>query len=78
MTMLRHHKLRSQLEAFVDGELVRDEAELVRAHLRLCWGCSGEVQTLRLLKAALVRPSHAVASLPVARLRRFAKLLTLH
>jgi anti-sigma factor RsiW len=55
MTMLRHHRLRSLLGAFVDGELDTGAAERIRVHLRSCWWCSGDVQDLRLLKATLRR-----------------------
>jgi anti-sigma factor RsiW len=59
MATLRHHRLRSLLGAFVDGELDPGAAGRIRAHLRSCWWCSGDVQTLRLVKATLRRRHRA-------------------
>ncbi len=53
MIMLRHRRLRSMLDAFADDELEPDAAQQVRAHLRTCWWCSGDVETLKLIKATL-------------------------
>lgn len=75
MNPVRHHRLRSMLEAYADDELDPRDAALVRTHLRMCWWCSGEVQTHRLVRAALRRRREPCPSLPVTRLRRLADTL---
>jgi len=75
MSILAHHRLRQRLGAFVDGELETGAAERIETHLRSCWSCSGEVQTLRLLKAVLARRRPTGTSLPAVRRRRFARAL---
>ena len=64
------------LDGYVDGELDSRARREVGAHLRMCWGCSGTVQILLLVRAALRRRHAATDSLPVARLRRFARTVS--
>jgi anti-sigma factor RsiW len=59
--------------ASVDGELDESTARAVRDHLRECWWCSADAQTHRLVRASLRRQRGGPPSLPVARLRRFAR-----
>jgi anti-sigma factor RsiW len=73
MSHLRHLRLRTQVQAYVDGELDAPAARQVRIHLRECWWCSGDAQTHRLVRAALRRRRDHVTSLPLARLRRFVR-----
>jgi anti-sigma factor RsiW len=70
MTTLRHRRLRSLLDAFVDGELHPSTAAQVGAHLRRCWWCSGQVQSARLVKVALARRRAVGVFQSVERLRR--------
>ena len=73
MNHFRHLRLRSKVQAYVDGELDGPTAGQVRAHLIQCWWCSGDAQTHRLVRVALRRRRDRVASLPMARLRRFVR-----
>lgn len=73
MHPVRHLLLNPRLGPYLDGELDSALEARVRAHLRECWRCSGELELQRLIRAALrqcraARPS----SLAVTRLRRFA------
>jgi anti-sigma factor RsiW len=77
MSVLRHLRSRSQLEAYLDGELDAPTSATVADHVRDCWFCSGDLQTLRLIRAALRRPGRP-PSLPVLRLRRFAQQVERH
>lgn len=45
--------VQNRLSAYVDGELGRQEAELVRSHLAACSSCHDEMVALAELKAAL-------------------------
>ena len=71
MNLLRHLRVRTMLDAYVDDELGSHDAALVSGHLRSCWWCSGDVQTLRLIKAALLRHRSSGVSLPSTGLQRF-------
>ncbi|HEX5334039.1 MAG TPA: zf-HC2 domain-containing protein [Cellulomonas sp.] len=73
MNPLVHRRLRSMVAAFIDGELDEPTARAVRDHLRGCWWCSADAQTHRLVRASLRRRRGGPPSLPVARLRRFAR-----
>ena len=73
MSHLRHLRLRSKVHPYIDGELDATAAQQVRAHLSECWWCSGDAQTHRLVRAALLRRRDRVRSLPLARLRRFVR-----
>jgi anti-sigma factor RsiW len=72
MPLLRHLRSRSRLEAYLDEELDTHTRTMVARHVRECWFCSGDLQTLRLIRAALRRPI-GPPSLPVLRLHRFAQ-----
>ncbi len=70
---LRHVRLRAHVGAFVDGELSGPRLLAVAAHLRECWACSGDAETLRCVRAALRRHrAQAPAPLALRRLTRFA------
>lgn len=73
MNPLVHLRLRSMVEAYVDGELDGATARAVRAHLRECWWCSADAQTHRLVRSSLRRRRGGLSSLPVTRLRRFVR-----
>ena len=73
MNHFRHLRLRSKVQAYVDGELDEPAARQVRAHLSQCWWCSGDAQTHRLVRVALRRRRDRVPSLPVERPRRFVR-----
>lgn len=75
MIDLRHRRLRREVEAYVDGYVVSpDRAAVVRAHLEQCWDCSGDADTLRLVKAVLRRRGRLQpTSLSAARLRQWAE-----
>lgn len=76
MNMLRHRRLRRRLGPYLDGELDAGPAREVGAHLRDCWGCSGDAELHRLIRAALRHvTADGTVSLPVARLQRFARRL---
>lgn len=71
---LRHVRLRADVGACVDGELPAPRLLAVAAHLRECWACSGDAETIRCVRAALRRHrTHAPAPLAVHRLTRFAR-----
>lgn len=74
---LQHSRLRSLLDAYVDGELTAADRARVTAHLAVCFACSGSAETLHLIKQSLrSRPQRAPADLAQARLRRFGEALT--
>jgi anti-sigma factor RsiW len=50
-----HLRLRSQVDAYVDGELSGARRTRVAAHLAVCWVCSGYAETLRMIKQSLRR-----------------------
>ncbi len=69
-----HRHLRRAVVAYVDGELTRGQAAAVEAHLRDCWGCSGDADTVRLMKRSLQRPAaRRPSDRALARLRRWAE-----
>jgi anti-sigma factor RsiW len=69
-----HSRMRRAVDAYVDGELPPARAAAVEAHLTDCWGCSGDAETLRLMKRSLRRLRHRGPSeLTLARLRRWAE-----
>ncbi len=76
MNPLSHRRLRRAVSAFVDGELDGKTAAAVAAHLRLCWGCSGDTELARMMKCSLRRCADREPELLAAvRLRRFAASL---
>lgn len=73
MHPVRHLLLSPRLGPYLDGELDPALEARVRAHLRECWRCSGELELLRLIAAALRQHRSAgPPALAVTRLRRFA------
>jgi anti-sigma factor RsiW len=77
MTLLGHHRHRLSLDAYVDGELDLRGAAAVAAHVDECWGCSGELQWRRLIKASTQGIGGRRADeLALARLRRWGRGLT--
>lgn len=50
-----HLRLRTQVGAYVDGELTGPQRARVAAHLAACWACSGYAETLRMIKQSLRR-----------------------
>ncbi len=68
--------MRRQVAALVDGELVGEAAAEARRHLEVCWGCSGDAELLRLVKAALgALGQREPAGLASMRLRRWGSQL---
>ena len=76
MSMWAHRRTKRLLSAYVDGELDRPASATVAAHLRDCWGCSGDVEITRMVKRSLRnlgdRERDALGAL---RLRRFTTQL---
>jgi len=73
MSSLRHRRIRRWITPYLDGELDRARARAVADHLEDCWGCSGDVSTLRLVKHSLGGlGARTPTSLAGARLRRWA------
>jgi anti-sigma factor RsiW len=69
-----HRRMRRDLDAYVDGELPRVRVAAVEGHLEDCWGCSGEAETLRLMKWSLRRlAARRPSDLALARLRRWVE-----
>jgi anti-sigma factor RsiW len=74
MLSFGHRRVRRAVDAYVDGELTRGQAAAVAAHLDECWGCSGDADTLRLVKRSLQRrATRRPSDLALARLRRWAE-----
>ncbi|MGH9185184.1 MAG: zf-HC2 domain-containing protein [Acidimicrobiales bacterium] len=77
MNWLAHRRLQRAVSAFVDGELDGDTFAAVATHLRECWGCSGDAELARLMKASLRHLRDRDRDVLVAmRLRRFAAQLS--
>ena len=73
MHPVRHLLLSRRLGPYLDRELDLALEARVRAHVRECWRCSGELELQRLIRAALrQRRGGGPPSLAVTRLRRFA------
>ena len=73
MHPVRHLLVKPRLGPYLDGELDPAIAARVRAHLRECWRCSGELELQQLIRAALrQRRDAGLPPLAVTRLRRFA------
>jgi anti-sigma factor RsiW len=70
----RHVALSRRLNAYVDRELPRHQAQQVGVHARGCWRCAGRIETLRRIKQATRRMGRSsVDALTAARLHRFAR-----
>lgn len=77
MHALTHRRMRRAVGAYVDGELDAADTSAVTAHLDECWGCSGEADTLRLIKRSLRgRSVRRPADIALARLRLWVDHLT--
>ena len=73
MNRLAHRRMQRAVGALVDGELDAATAAVVEAHVRGCWGCSGDVELARVVKASLRHLVHRDRdALTARRLRRFA------
>ena len=72
MTPWEHRRWRRAGEAFADGELSPSLRGPVQNHLQECWGCSENVELLRMVKASLRRQSARLTPMEIARLRRVA------
>ncbi len=71
-----HRRTKRLLSAYVDGELDPVAAAAVAAHLRECWGCSGDVEVTRTIKRSLRNQGDFDHdTLGTLRLRRFAEQL---
>jgi len=74
MTPFGHRRHRRRLDAYVDGELDLGRAQSTASHVAGCWGCSGELQWRRLIKASVEGiGEHGARDLASARLRRWAE-----
>jgi len=71
-----HRRWQLAAEAFVDRELSPAQRVPLQVHLRDCWGCSEDVELVRMIKASLRRQSARLAPLELARLRRTAEQLS--
>lgn len=68
-----HRRMRRAVAAYLDGELPFHAIAAVEAHLDECWGCSGDAETLRLMKRSLRRlGERRPTDLAAERLRRWA------
>lgn len=77
MMTLGHGRHRRRLDAYVDGELDLRRTRSVAAHVADCWGCSGELQWRRLIKASAEGiGDRGAADLALARLQRWGRGLT--
>lgn len=76
MSRWAHRRYRRLVSAYVDGELDPARMEEMARHVRGCWGCSGAVEQIRLIKASLARlRERHPGSLAALRLRRWARAL---
>jgi anti-sigma factor RsiW len=74
MLLAGHRRMRRDLDAYIDGELPRVRVAAIEAHLEDCWGCSGEADTLRLIKRSLrTLAARRPSDLALARLRRWVE-----
>ncbi len=69
-----HYRFRRQVSAFVDGELDPAAMAVMERHVRDCWGCSGAVEQIRLIKLSLARLRvRRPEPISAARLRRWVR-----
>ncbi|MGH8971094.1 MAG: zf-HC2 domain-containing protein [Actinomycetes bacterium] len=71
-----HRRWRLAVEAYADDELPPAVRRPLRSHLRECWGCSEDVELMRMVKASLRRQPARVEPLQLARLRRVVQQLS--
>ena len=77
MSKWAHRRTKRVLSAYVDGELDQAASGAVAAHLRECWGCSGDVEVTRMVKRSLRKlGDRDHDTLGTLRLRRFAAQLS--
>ena len=74
MSTWAHRRTKRLLSAYADGELDQAASAAVAAHLRECWGCSGDAEITRMVKRSLRNLGDRDA-LGTLRLRRFATQL---
>ncbi len=75
MSKWAHRRTKRLVSAYVDGELDQAASAAVAAHLRECWGCSGDVEITRMVKRSLRNlgdRDRGRDALGTLRLRRFA------
>ena len=71
-----HRRYRRQVSAYVDGELDPSAMAAMERHVGDCWGCSGAVEQIRLIKVSLARfRERRPEPLAAARLRRWLQTL---
>jgi anti-sigma factor RsiW len=76
MSKWAHRRTKRLLSAYVDGELDQAPSAAFAAHLRKCWGCSGDVEVTRMVKRSLRNLGDGDHNtLGTLRLRRFAAQL---
>ena len=76
MSTWAHRRTKRLLSAYVDGELDPVATGAVAAHLRECWGCSGDVEVTRTIKRSLhLLGDRDHDTLGTLRLRHFAAQL---
>ncbi len=76
MSTWAHRRTKRLLSAYADGELDQAASAAVAAHLRDCWGCSGDVEITRMVKRSLRNlGDRDHDTLGTLRLRRFAAQL---
>ena len=77
MSTWAHRRTKRLLSAYVDGELDQAASTAVAAHLRKCWGRSGDFEVTRLVKRSLRQlGDRDHDALGTMRLRRFATQLS--
>ena len=76
MSKWAHRRTKRLVSAYVDGELDQAASAAVAAHLRECWGRSGDVEIVRIVKRSLRNlGDRDHDTLGALRLRRFATQL---
>lgn len=73
LALLRHRRLRTELDAFVDDELDVDKRAAVADHIDECPGCSQITrQLMRIKKSLRLRYATPVAPAEHAKMKAFA------
>ena len=72
MSLLRHRELRRLVQAYLDHELCGDPARRAASHLQVCFDCSTDAETRRLVRYSLRRAAERSGPrLATARLGRY-------